>query len=245
GVATLARGWTTSLFPSMRRVAKEWHFTTGEGDLHIFADPEERIARGQRILLPGAFLELAREGKNLVVTQWDVESGVVQRFVFAAERGHDPLRLFPVAIEDISGAGLELTWTSNRLTSVRQRIEQRTLVLEYSADDHLDSLVLAGDRGERITLTRYEYDAAGHLLAAIDRRGLADRYEYDADSRLLRETLKDGAVYTYKYDAKGRCIYFSGQDRYNLKRLKYIDAARTTIVTDSYLQSTIYEYTAS
>jgi len=46
---------------------------------------------------------------------------------------------------------------------------------------------------------RYEYDSAGRLAAAFDRRELANRYDYDSNSRISREILKDGAVYSYRY----------------------------------------------
>jgi len=54
---------------------------------------------------------------------------------------------------------------------------------------------------------RYEYDSAGRLAAAFDRRELANRYDYDSNSRISREILKDGAVYSYRYvNLRGRYL---------------------------------------
>jgi RHS repeat-associated protein len=241
----LAPGWTTSMFPSITRVGKEWHFTSGEGDLHVFADPDESIAKGRTIRLLGAFLELVRSETRLIVTQWNVDSGEIQRFVFEAERSSDGLTLLLVGIEDVCGDGLALIRdTSGRLGKLHQRIENRTVTVSYSPQGRIASLALVTSGGET-QLVGYEYDAAGRLSAVIDRRGLANRYEYDGQSRVTREILKDGSVYSYKYDEKGRCTHFSGLDHYNEKRLRFVDTAATTIVTNSYGKSSIYEYLPS
>lgn len=239
--APLAPGWTVSLFPSLKRVGTDWHFTTGEGDLHVFPDPDGRVVKGHTIRLLGAFHEMERRENRLVITQWDVDSGEIHRVVFATERLRGILDL--VGIEDVSGDGLELTWdTSGRMTRLHQRIEKRTVVVNYSTVGRIDSLALVTDGVGQTQLVNYEYDEAGRLSAAYDRRGLANRYEYDAQSRITRELIKDGAVYSYKYDEKGRCVRFSGIDRYNEKRLRFLDPARTTIVTDSYGKSSIYKH---
>ncbi|HYR91353.1 MAG TPA: RHS repeat-associated core domain-containing protein [Terriglobia bacterium] len=193
------------------------------------------------IRLLDAFLELVRRENRFIVTQWDVDSGEIRRFAFVAERTGPALTL--VGIEDVSGDGLELTWdASGRLGKLRQRIENRTVMVSYSPAGRITSLALVTNGGAKTPLVRYEYDESGRLSAAFDRRGLANRYEYDAHSRITREMLKDGAVYSYKYDEKGRCIRFSGLDHYNEKRLQFLDTARTTIVTNSYGKSSVYQY---
>jgi RHS repeat-associated protein len=240
--APLAPGWVASLFSSLKRVGKDWHFTTSEGDVQVFADPEGKIDGGQTIRLLGAFLELARHEHRFIVTQWDPDSQKLQRFVFAAERTGGALTL--VSIEDVSGDGLDLIWdSSGRLTTLRQRIENRTVTLNYSPAGQISSLALLTGRGAQTPLVRYEYDSGGRLSAAFDRRELANRYEYDTHSRVVRETLKDGAVYFYKYDEKDRCIHFSGLDHYNEKHLQFLDAANRTVVKNSYGNATIFELT--
>ncbi len=242
--APLAPGWTVSLFSSLKRVGTDWHFTTGEGDLHVFADPDGRVIKGHTIRLLGAYHEMERVDNRLVITQWDVDSGEIQRFVFTAKRVSGVLDL--VGIEDVSGDGLELTWDkSGRMTHLHQRIEKRTVVVNYSTAGRINSLALVTEGGVETQLVSYEYDQAGRLSAAFDRRGLANRYEYDAQSRITRELLKDGAVYSYKYDEKGRCIRFSGLDHYNEKRLQFFDATHSTIVTNSYGKSSIFQYLPS
>jgi len=67
------------------------------------------LEKGQVIRLLGAFLELAQHDDRYIVTKWDVESGEIQRFVFARGPAADALPL--VAVENVSGAGVELAWT--------------------------------------------------------------------------------------------------------------------------------------
>src|ERR1035441_937360 len=79
-------GCTTSWFPALKRVEKGWQFVTPQGDPNIFPDQDGRLENGQVIRLLGAFLELVHQDNRYLVTQWDVESGEIQRFVFAADR---------------------------------------------------------------------------------------------------------------------------------------------------------------
>ena len=62
---------------------------------------------------------------------------------------------------------------------------------------------------------------------------------------LTREVAKDGGVFTYRYDASGRCVNRTGLDRYNEKRLRFVDGARVTEVTDSYDRVFTYQYLPS
>jgi RHS repeat-associated protein len=240
----LGPGWTTSWFPTLNRAKQAWDFVTPTGVKNTFPDPEDLVGRGQIIRLLGAFLELVRENGRYIVTEWDVESGEIQRFVFSAEESNDAPPL--VSVENVSGDGVEVSWDApGRLKSLRQQIENRTVLFNYSAGGRIASVSLSRTDGSRADLVRYEYDSVGRLSAVFDRRDLANRYEYDENSRVRREILKDGAVYTYRYDNKDRCIHFTGLNHYNEKRLRFIDAANRTMVTDSYGKTTIFECTAS
>jgi RHS repeat-associated protein len=240
----LGPGWSTSWFPTLRRVERTWNFISPEGDSHAFPDSDGRIQRGQVIRLLGAFLEFAWQNNRYVVTQWDVESGQITRFIFAVDERAGPPPL--VAVEDVSGDGIDVMWEApGRLKSLHQRTEKRTVLVNYSRDARISSLALATKEGARAEIACFEYDVAGRLSAVIDRRGLANRYEYDAQSRVSREILRDGAVYFYRYDERGRCVHFSGLDRYNEKRLRFLDSAKRTMVTNSYGKTSVFEYLPS
>ncbi len=239
----LGPGWTTSWFATLKRVEQTWQFSH-EGVINSFPDPDALLDKGQVIRLLGAFLELVRQDDRYIVTNWDVESEEINRFIFSAERGAaDPALM---AVENVSGDGVELTWDpAGRLSRLRQRTENRTVLLNYSKAGLVSSLDLVTREGAGTELVRYEYDEAGRFSAAFDRRDLANRYEYDAQSRLSREVLKDGAVYSYRYDNRSRCIHFTGLDHYNEKRLRFLDSANRTMVTNSYGKTSVYEYLPS
>jgi len=240
----LGTGWTTSWFPKLKRMERTWQFVSSQGDQNVFPDPDGRVERGHVIRLLGAFLELVRDSDGYVVTHWDVESGAIVRFVFASDKPVDNPPL--VGVESVSGDGVDVTNEApGRVKGLRQRIEKRTVVVNYSANGRILSLDLMTNEGVRTEIVRYEYDTADRLSVVYDRRGLANRYEYDANSRVSREILKDGAVYSYRYDDVGRCTHFSGLDRFNEKRLRFMDSANRTMVTNSYGKTSIYEWLPS
>jgi RHS repeat-associated protein len=240
----LGPGWTASWFAALKRTGCNLEFFSAEGVLDIFPDPDRRLEHGEIIRLFGAFLELVRQGDSYIVTGWDVESKEIKRFLFAANPLSDAMAL--VSVEDVSGNAVELSWeVSGRLKSLRQRNEDRTVLVKYLSGGQISSLSLVTDSGEPTTLVHYEYDAQGRLLAATDRRGLANCCEYNEHSLVRREILKDGAVYSYRYDDRNRCVHFSGLDRYNEKRLRFIDSANRTMVTNSYGKTTIFEHLPS
>ena len=237
----LGRGWTTSWLPALRRTAHSWNFRSREGEIHTFLDSEGRVENGVGIRLFGAYVELAREDSHFVVTQWNPESEDIWRYVFRAVGPGGTTVL--LRVENVSGDSVDVVNDkADRLSALHQRLEGRTVAVNYLPSGKIGSLMLVTKTGENAELVRYEYDGVGQLSAAIDPRGLANRYEYDADYRLTREILRDGAVYSYRYDEQGRCIRFSGLDRYNEKRLRFLDATRTTIVTNSEGKSTIYRH---
>lgn len=228
----LGPGWTTRYFATLTHVEGEFRFAPPEGGVDVFADPENTLARGGIIRNLGSFQEISKKDNRYIVTRWDVEGGEIECFVFL-EGPKD--RTWPLAsIENMTGQGLDMLWdNTGRLTGVRQRLEKRTLALDYTKTDRIQavSLLLPGDR--RQVLVRYDHDDNGRLVTAYDALGCTDRYEYDSAPRMTREIMKDGGVFYFKYDQKGRCIRTSGLDRYDEKSLRFLEAIRWTEVTDS------------
>jgi RHS repeat-associated protein len=236
----LGPGWTFSFWARLTREGGEYRFLTPDGSMAVFPDPDGTVARGGIVRLPGAFMEIARQGMQVVVTQWDSEEEEVTRYVFVAGRNGEywPLR----AIEDAAGRGLDLAWDDRgMLKGVRQRLEKRTLVFSHSGEGKLASVAFLLPDGRQEVLARYEYDRMGRLSAACDALGRADRYEYDAAGRMLREIAKDGGVFSFRYDEDGRCLRTSGLDGYDLKVLRYMPHIGWTEVVNSRGETTRYQ----
>ena len=199
------------------------------------------MERGERVIHFGEFLELFKDGGRYVVQSWDVDSVEIWRYCFVPGPAGQP---WPLAcIEDVTGQGLDLHRdATGRLTAVRQRLEKRTLLLEYNSTGFIETLIFQGANGERQRLARYEYDGEGRLNVAYDAAGNAEHYEDDKHGRIVREIGKDGSVVSYSYDPKGRCTRFSGLDRYDEKHLRFIETARVTEKVDSYGRTTLYQY---
>ncbi len=238
-LARMGKGWTTSWFPTFRRTDGQWIFTNRSGDDAIFEDPRSEVLQGKTLRLLDAFLELRMNRGLLEVLHWDVDTSEIERFVFQPTRAGVSYQLHE--IQNVSGDAVQLKWDSmGRLESLYQKIEERRVLVRYTNSGQIDSLVLESDPAKK-PFVRYEYDKSGRLMAAWNRRELAHRYEYDEQSRLKREMLPDGAIYSYRYDEKGRCIHFTGLDRYNERKLRFLDPVGTTIVTNSYGQIRTYK----
>jgi RHS repeat-associated protein len=228
----LGRGWTSRYFATLTRKPGEYEFFTPEGAVESFLDPDAVVEGGGIVRNFGAFLEIFKSRDRYVVRSWDVESGEIWQYGFNPGPAEKPWQLS--TIEDVTGQALDLAYDrTGRLVSVRQHLENRALVLTWNSADRIDNLQLQDPDGRRHPVARYEYDDTGALSAAFDALGNADRFEYDRQGRLSREIAKHGGVFSHRYDDKDRCVLRTGLDRYDEKRLRYLDAARTTEVTDS------------
>lgn len=237
----LGSGWTTRYFATLTRLPGEYRFVTPEGDVEVFADPQGQVERGGLVRNLGTYQELFKAGGRYIVVRWSVESGVVERYLFQEVKGGESWPL--ETIESVTGHALDLHRdAAGRLTGIRQRLEKRTLTIDYTAENRIRQVSLLLPGGQRQTLARYEFDSRGCLTAAEDALRHADRYEYDAAGRMTREVVKDGGVFSFKYDEKGRCVKTWGLDRYDEKVLAYREAAGWTQVTDSLGNTTLFQW---
>ena len=236
----LGPGWTSPYFSKLTRIGKEYHFHGPDGSVEVFNDSKDDIDHGKAIRSLSTFRELKKHGFNLQLTQWNIESGRVLHYLFQPARNGQlwPLRSLSVP----AGPGVELSWDeAGLLKGIRQIVEKRTLAVAHSASGRITAISWRSPLGETIPLIRYEYDSVGRLIAAFDAANLADRYEYDSSNRIVRDIRKDGQLFRFSYDDKGRCIRTSGIDGYDLKVLRYLEAAQITEVTNSHGRKTTYE----
>jgi RHS repeat-associated protein len=235
----LGRGWTSRYFATLIQRSGEYEFFTPKGAAETFSDPDGTVEHGGIVRNFGAFLEIFKSCNRYIVQSWDVESDEIWRYCFAPGDFGQPWQLS--SIEDVSGQALDLDYdVSGQLVAVHQRLEKRALILSYNPSGQIDNIKLQSPNGDRHSIVRYEYDSGGSLCAVFDALGNADRYEYDRHGRLSREIAKHGGVFSYRYDDKDRCILRTGLDRYDEKRMRFLDAARFTEVTDSY--GTVFRY---
>jgi RHS repeat-associated protein len=225
-------GWACSLFLTLTRDDAGYAMRDGDGSTVEFEDPKGEVEKGGVIRNLAVFHEIAKRGVDYVVTRWSPDSVDVERLVF---RGVVKRKAWPlIAIEDVTGQGLDLEYgPQGELREVRQRMENRSLQVEYGAGARITALHLAVDGMRRDAVMRYEYDARGLLSAAIDAEGHADRFEYDAKGRMTREIAKDGGVFAFRFDDEDRCVRVSGLDGYDAKSLRFLPNIGWTEVTDS------------
>ncbi len=241
----LGLGWTNRWLATLSYDQGQFTFFTPEGGREVFDNPDQAFAKGQVLRLPGAFLELYRQGRRAVVRSWDVEGGDIRCYVFD---GGAPGSAWPLAaLEDVTGLqGVDLARDGDgRLVGLTQRLERRGLALAYGRQGRIESVDMLAADGSRHPVARYAYDAAGRLAEARDAADFADRFDYDDAGRIVREVAKDGGVFHYRYDERGRCVRRSGLDHYNERRLKFLDAIRVTEVTNSCGETTVFQHLPS
>jgi RHS repeat-associated protein len=236
----LGPGWTSRYFATLTPSEDGFRFVTPEGDLEIFAD-REAIDRGDTVRNLSSFDELHRQGDTYVVTRWNVIDGNVERYKFRKVFAADVWQL--ACIEDVTGDGLDLVYdTEGRLATITQRLERRTLLLEYSSATRIGTIAMVLPTDGKQILARYEYDASGALIAAFNARNYGERFQYDVNFRLNQETSRDGGVFSFTYDQQGRCLRVSGLHKYDEKQFRFLDHIRWTEVTNSYGDVVRYQW---
>jgi RHS repeat-associated protein len=236
----LGLGWIHSFEMTLKRDLDGFRFFGHDGDEVAFNDPLDQINHGGSIFSLGDGMELRREGQRYAVIHWHNWNTDVHKFMFRDD-GAETMQLD--SIELVSGHALILRYDDlRRIVEIRQSTEPRTVSLEYNVKGLLSRLYMSSSVIHREVVATYDYDDRDMLVAVHDVSGHAARYAYDDENRLVMEHgHNNGAVYRMKYDDQGRCIETSGNERYGLRRFEFDEAKRTTKVTDSLGNVTIYE----
>lgn len=237
----LGTGWAGSFHALLIHSRAEWRFVTPAGSLIRFADPEGRVERGGKVTEFGSYHEIRKSGAGYAITSWDPKSHEVVRFLFPPAR--DGIRSLLHAVENLSGHGLEFSWSeSGLLRGVRQKLERRTLAFTHDSMGRLKEIAFVKADGGRIGLAKYDHGTDGRLVSAWDPNGYADHYEYDREGRIVRQIAKDGGVFSFRYDDAGRCIKTWGMGNYDSKSLRFYDSVGRSEVIDSLGNRTHYVF---
>ncbi|MDY6991279.1 MAG: DUF6531 domain-containing protein [Pseudomonadota bacterium] len=241
----LGIGWRINYFVTLTQKGNQFEFITPTGEQEHFTEqPSHPLASGHTLRNLGSFLELTQQGQQYIVTEWHVDTGEIWRYRFNVAAPGSPWPLS--SLEDVSGQGLDLFYDTNgRLTQVRQRLEQRSLSIQYNALDRISTLAILTPGAPTEILASYDYDDQGHLTAAYDARLNADYYSYDAQHHLTREHRKCGGTFSYQFDDQHRCIHSSGENQYDEKQLEFLTDIHCTRVTDSRGMTTQYYWLPS
>jgi RHS repeat-associated protein len=185
------------------------------------------IEEGEAVYEPIARLDLERHRGGFSVRTAD------RRILrFGPEKRSDgtyPLK----RLEDLNGNALVFQYLGDRLTAITDTVGRR-LSLSYDGDGRLISLEAPhpDGRSRPVSVARFQYDAAGDLVAAYD--ALHNAYSYIYKNHLLiTETDRNGLSFYFEYDdydTHGACIHTWGTGGIYDRRLTYYNAAHLTIV---------------
>jgi len=97
-----------------------------------------------------------------------------------------------------------------------------------------------GAHASEVVLKRFHYDDRGRLTGVVNSSGLPFTYEWDESDRIEAWQDRAGFRYAYMYDDRGRVVH--GEGAYLSGSFHYDEANRTTTVTDSLGNDTVYRY---
>ncbi len=110
-------------------------------------------------------------------------------------------------IEDANGNTIEIEYTQGVMVQIQDSVGRIVRVRRHGSGRIAAFEVKnAPSQGQWWAFRRYEYDAEGNLIEAIDAAGAAKRFTYDADHRLLSVRHAGGLVVEYNYGKDGRCM---------------------------------------
>lgn len=146
--------------------------------------------------------------------------------------------------------GNTITLDYDVLDRLSRLIDASGNVLAFEHDNHgrIVQIEQVLEGGERRTLARYEYDADGDLVRAIDRHGNARNYQYHRHL-ITRYTDRTGRGMTLEWEsansddnANAKCVREYADDGSFDIRLAWHPNLRLTYVTDALGQMTRYYY---
>jgi RHS repeat-associated protein len=94
-------------------------------------------------------------------------------------------------------------------------------------------------------LIRYGYDRSSRLTDIVNSSGQPLRFDYTPEGRLTRWTDRNGTTYDYTYDTAGRVIATTGSAGTLSGTIRYDEASRVTVETNSLGHTTEYHYNAA
>ncbi len=239
-------GWSSPFEMRIRRDLDGYVMTDEDGETLIeFDDLSGIVESGGTVSDFGAFCELCKKDRNLIVKKWNPDTYDVVKYIFSPNPRGKSWRL--TAKEDCRGAGFDINHDENgRVWRVILRREKRGYELSYDPDGRVREVFFTTKENtpgvKKHSLIKYEYDKNGLLSGFKDALGNTCSYEYDSSSRMAKEANIGRMTYVFRYDAKGRCIETGGIDGFGKNTLAINDRARMTEVTDSLGNTTLYEW---
>jgi RHS repeat-associated protein len=235
-LAQLGPGWTHNFAISLAETPEGYSLRDQNGAVVKF---DRRQGSAASLVNEASTMELRAEADALCVYHWHDWRTAVEKLWFRRSPTGS-LRLEKIAPP--SGFGLVLRYDeAGRLADISQVIEGRRISCVYNERGSISQLLLGSRFSNERTIAEYFYDSQGRLVEVRDAADASIHYGYDRRGRMTREETRGGAVFSMQYDLQGRCVDTRGKADYHACRLKFLEAGRMTVVTDSLGKVTVYE----
>ncbi len=242
GFSSVGRGWTHFFDARLTYRDGAYQFFGHDGHLVFFEDDRNTVQTGGRVLNPGWFMDIQKEGDRHVVTHWHDWESQVRKFSFRRVNGHDFLL---DAIESPAGERLILVYEQGRLSEIHQSVELRGARVEYDDRGLIHRLYLLSPQAPPELVASYQYDEGQRLTAVFDPSNSAIRYSYNREGLLLSESGHGGGTFRMDYDSLRRCRETAGEGGRLLRRFEFDEPGRITRVTNGLGETTEYHMNAS
>lgn len=220
----LGQGWRSPYFSFITTTTNGPVYCHDDGDVGFIYQSEHSawlaVRHPMRLQARGDILHL-----------WDWSAG--KTYVFEKSPGIEQhWRLS--RIQPKSGPSWDLTYTDAGRLQFIQYGERYRLELFYGDQECLERIEMFGlTTGERLSLSRYEYDDRRRLIAVYNAAGAALRYGYDNEGRMVSESNRLGGTFHFDYDSAGRCSRTYGDGGFGARWLRYFEQPRLTEVHDA------------
>jgi RHS repeat-associated protein len=201
------------------------------GPLFFSRLPDASADAGELELADGALLT-DHGDEYRVRTKDDRVYGFPKRLARTNGRGAPE---YPIgSITDLCGNWLRFDYQNGTLTGIDESAGRR-IDVTISRGRITEAAVTLPASNFRYTFARYQYDAAGDLVAVLDPLGNPYRFEYD-HHRMVRHTNRNSLSFFYEYDKTSeqwRVIHSWGDGGLYDYRFQYDDLLDERRITDS------------
>lgn len=232
----LGPGWRHNFEITLRQTLDGISFEDYDGATTLFVRAQLELPSRGKLYALGDGIELSGTLDEPVIRKYG-SSQPRWRYHFTREQAGGAYRLHAISIANNNFLRMGYDRFGRLATIEHPRCRAR-VDFGYDSDGRLATIDHHRGINERVRSFEYEH---GRLARVHGKPGVVAHYQYDSRGAIVAESRLGGRISTFRYDSRGRCVYASGTDGFEERRLRYNDDNSTT-VADTHGAETTYHY---